>query len=73
MELKNLLGTETLPVGSLALGAEGIKKAISSFDEAKKADEENERMPPITADGEIKRHSSIPKMSSAAQNLFKKL
>lgn len=73
MELKNLMGTETLPVGSLALGVEGIKKAISSFDEAKKADEENERMPPIAAEGEIQRHSSMKNRTSSAQNLFRTL
>ncbi|KAI8853760.1 Metallo-dependent phosphatase-like protein [Chytridium lagenaria] len=33
-ELKNLMGTTSLPVGTLALGAEGIKNAISGFDQA---------------------------------------
>ncbi|KAJ3282224.1 3',5'-cyclic-nucleotide phosphodiesterase (PDEase) (3':5'-CNP) [Borealophlyctis nickersoniae] len=47
MELKNLMGTATLPVGSLQLGAEGIKKAILSFDAAKAADLQNERLPPL--------------------------
>lgn len=31
MELKNLTGSTTLPPGTLALGAEGIKKGMSSF------------------------------------------
>ncbi|TPX62007.1 hypothetical protein SpCBS45565_g07113 [Spizellomyces sp. 'palustris'] len=47
MELKNVMGTETLPPGTLALGAEGIKKAISTFDEARSADIDNERLPPL--------------------------
>ncbi|KAJ1558871.1 3',5'-cyclic-nucleotide phosphodiesterase (PDEase) (3':5'-CNP) [Nowakowskiella sp. JEL0078] len=47
MELKNVMGVKTLPAGTLALGAEGIKQAIDSFDAAKKADIENERLPPL--------------------------
>lgn len=35
-----------LPEGTLALGSEGIKKAIDSFEQAKKADEQNEKLPP---------------------------
>ncbi|CAG8472510.1 9677_t:CDS:10, partial [Ambispora leptoticha] len=46
MELKNVMGTGKLPYGTLALGAEGIKKAITSFEEARKSDLENERFPP---------------------------
>lgn len=45
-ELKDLMGTTKLPYGSLALGAEGLKKAIHSFDDAKKSDQDNERLPP---------------------------
>lgn len=33
-ELKNITSTGRLPYGTLALGAEGIKKAISSFEDA---------------------------------------
>ncbi|KAI9094893.1 Metallo-dependent phosphatase-like protein [Phlyctochytrium arcticum] len=47
MELKNVMGTTTLPPGTLALGAEGIKQAISTFDEARSADIDNERLPPL--------------------------
>ncbi|KAF9359055.1 3',5'-cyclic-nucleotide phosphodiesterase (PDEase) (3':5'-CNP) [Mortierella sp. NVP85] len=45
-ELKDLMGTTKLPYGSLALGAEGLKRAIHSFDDAKKSDQDNERLPP---------------------------
>ena len=33
-ELKNVSGSGKLPYGTLALGAEGIKEAITSFDDA---------------------------------------
>ena len=41
------MGVTSLPAGTLALGSEGIKQAISTFEQAKKADEENERLPPV--------------------------
>ena len=33
-ELKNMSGSTKLPYGTLALGAEGIKDAISGFEDA---------------------------------------
>ena len=33
-ELKSISGSSRLPYGTLALGAEGIKNAIKSFDDA---------------------------------------
>jgi len=44
-ELKTVAGGR-LPVGTLMLGAEGIKNAISSFEDARKVDLQNERLPP---------------------------
>lgn len=44
-ELKAVSGGK-LPSGTLLLGAEGIKSAISSFEEARKADIINESLPP---------------------------
>ncbi|KAI0297352.1 serine/threonine protein phosphatase 2B [Russula brevipes] len=45
-ELKSMSGSSKLPYGTLALGAEGIKDAIKGFDDARKSDIENERLPP---------------------------
>ncbi|CAD6568662.1 MAG: 3',5'-cyclic-nucleotide phosphodiesterase (PDEase) (3':5'-CNP) [Tremellales sp. Tagirdzhanova-0007] len=49
-ELKSISGTGTLPAGMLASGAEGIKEAIQGFDDARKSDIENERLPPDIID-----------------------
>ncbi|KAJ3101236.1 3',5'-cyclic-nucleotide phosphodiesterase (PDEase) (3':5'-CNP), partial [Physocladia obscura] len=46
-ELKGLMGTTSLPAGTLALGAEGIKAAINTFEQAKQADKDNEKLPPL--------------------------
>lgn len=51
-ELKHLSGTNRLPAGTLALGSEGIRNAITSFEEAKESDIENERLPPTDAASE---------------------
>lgn len=44
-ELKGVSGGR-LPAGTLMLGAEGIKNAISTFEDARKVDLQNERLPP---------------------------
>ncbi|KAL9541640.1 3',5'-cyclic-nucleotide phosphodiesterase (PDEase) (3':5'-CNP) [Mucor atramentarius] len=45
-ELKSLSPTGKLPLGTLALGVEGLKSAITTFEDAKRSDLENERLPP---------------------------
>ncbi|KAJ3000533.1 3',5'-cyclic-nucleotide phosphodiesterase (PDEase) (3':5'-CNP) [Globomyces sp. JEL0801] len=60
MELKSVLGVQRLPPGSLALGAEGIKEAIKTFDEARKADLDNERLPPPMKDGKAANSAAGP-------------
>jgi len=49
-ELKTAMGTTSLPVGSLQLGAEGLKMAIKTFEDAKISDAMNERLPPAKSD-----------------------
>lgn len=44
-ELKTASGGR-LPAGTLMLGAEGIKQAINTFEDARKVDLQNERLPP---------------------------
>jgi len=51
-ELKSMSGSSKLPYGTLALGAEGIKDAIRGFDDARKSDIENERLPPELVDAD---------------------
>jgi serine/threonine-protein phosphatase 2B catalytic subunit len=53
-ELKSASGGR-LPAGTLMLGAEGIKQAITNFEDARKVDIQNERLPP-TQD-EVRRQS----------------
>ncbi|EMR10187.1 serine/threonine-protein phosphatase 2B catalytic subunit [Pneumocystis murina B123] len=45
-ELKTISGNTKLPAGTLILGSEGIKHAITTFNDAKSSDIENERFPP---------------------------
>jgi len=45
-ELKSVAGMKELPTDTLANGAEGIKDLITNFDDARKSDIENERLPP---------------------------
>ncbi|EIN09033.1 Metallo-dependent phosphatase [Punctularia strigosozonata HHB-11173 SS5] len=68
-ELKSVSGSAKLPHGTLALGAEGIKDAIKNFEDARRSDIENERLPPelIDADSdEAKARLSQPASPSAA-------
>ncbi|KIJ15122.1 hypothetical protein PAXINDRAFT_12040 [Paxillus involutus ATCC 200175] len=51
-ELKSISGSGKLPFGTLASGTEGIKDAISGFEDARKSDIENERLPPDLFDAE---------------------
>jgi serine/threonine-protein phosphatase 2B catalytic subunit len=44
-ELKTASGGR-LPAGTLMLGSEGIKQAITNFEDARKVDLQNERLPP---------------------------
>lgn len=45
-ELKTVSGSTKLPPGTLMLGPEGIKDAITTFEDARKYDLQNERLPP---------------------------
>ncbi|KAF7558052.1 hypothetical protein G7046_g5913 [Stylonectria norvegica] len=53
-ELKTVSGGR-LPAGTLMLGAEGLKDAINTFEDARKVDIQNERLPP-THDEVVKHH-----------------
>ncbi|KAF9180168.1 3',5'-cyclic-nucleotide phosphodiesterase (PDEase) (3':5'-CNP) [Haplosporangium sp. Z 11] len=68
-ELKDLMGTTKLPYGSLALGSEGLRKAIHSFDDAKKSDLENERLPPTKEEKDRKEKEKILKAIDEATHL----
>ncbi|KAK4683708.1 serine/threonine-protein phosphatase 2B catalytic subunit, partial [Tremellales sp. Uapishka_1] len=58
-ELKSLSGMANLPAGALASGAEGIKEAIQGFDDARKSDIENERLPPEMISPDEEKPASI--------------
>jgi serine/threonine-protein phosphatase 2B catalytic subunit len=60
-ELKTAAGGR-LPAGTLMLGAEGIKQAIHNFEDARKVDLQNERLPP-THD-EVSRKSREDRMQA---------
>jgi serine/threonine-protein phosphatase 2B catalytic subunit len=67
-ELKDLMGTTRLPYGSLALGAEGLKKAIHSFEDAKRSDQDNERLPPTKEEKVKEEHEKILKAIDEASH-----
>jgi serine/threonine-protein phosphatase 2B catalytic subunit len=68
-ELKSASGSSKLPYGQLASGSEGIKEAIHNFDEARKVDIENERLPPdlIDADDPEAQAAALAEMQQQQQ------
>ena len=70
-ELKTASGGR-LPAGTLMLGAEGIKNAISSFEDARKVDLQNERLPPsheeVARQSEEGRAQALERASRDADN-----
>ncbi|KAI6248780.1 Serine/threonine-protein phosphatase 2B catalytic subunit [Erysiphe necator] len=61
-----------LPAGTLMLGAEGIKDAITGFEDARKVDLKNERLPPsleeITRTSEEDRALALERAKESADN-----
>ena len=61
-----------LPAGTLMLGAEGIKQAIHSFEDARKVDLQNERLPPshdeMRKSQDASREQALEKASKEAEN-----
>lgn len=70
-ELKTASGGK-LPAGTLMLGAEGIKQAIHNFEDARKVDLQNERLPPshdeVSRKSMEDRKQALQKASSEADN-----
>lgn len=70
-ELKTASGGR-LPAGTLMLGAEGIKQAIHSFEDARKVDLQNERLPPtheeVRKSTEEHRHQALERAAQEAEN-----
>jgi len=70
-ELKTASGGR-LPAGTLMLGAEGIKQAINSFEDARKVDLQNERLPPshdeVRKSSEQARDEALKRASREAEN-----
>jgi serine/threonine-protein phosphatase 2B catalytic subunit len=70
-ELKTASGGR-LPAGTLMLGAEGIKQAIHSFEDARKVDLQNERLPPshdeVRKSHDTHRTEALAKASKDADN-----
>jgi len=70
-ELKTASGGR-LPAGTLMLGAEGIKAAINNFEDARKVDLQNERLPPshdeVRRNSEVAREEAFKRASREAEN-----
>jgi len=70
-ELKTVSGGR-LPAGTLMLGAEGIKNAINTFEDARKVDIQNERLPPshdeVVKHQEEERKQALEKAAEDAAN-----
>ncbi|KAI0470891.1 Metallo-dependent phosphatase-like protein [Xylariaceae sp. FL0804] len=70
-ELKTVSGGR-LPAGTLMLGAEGIKNAISTFEDARKVDLQNERLPPshdeVVKTQSEERQQALERASFEAEN-----
>jgi serine/threonine-protein phosphatase 2B catalytic subunit len=70
-ELKTATGGR-LPAGTLMLGAEGIKQAIHSFEDARKVDLKNERLPPsheeVRRSQDLSRSEALERAKNEADN-----
>ncbi|CEI69621.1 Serine/threonine-protein phosphatase 2B catalytic subunit [Fusarium venenatum] len=70
-ELKTVSGGR-LPAGTLMLGAEGLKNAINGFEDARKVDLQNERLPPthdeVVKHQEEERNTALQKAAEDANN-----
>ncbi|XXG99829.1 hypothetical protein Hte_006170 [Hypoxylon texense] len=70
-ELKTVSGGR-LPAGTLMLGAEGIKNAITNFEDARKVDLQNERLPPshdeVVRQQDEERQQALERASREADN-----
>lgn len=70
-ELKTAAGGR-LPAGTLMLGAEGIKQAIHNFEDARKVDMQNERLPPsheeVSRKSEEDRKQAFERANMEAEN-----
>ena len=66
-ELKTASGGK-LPAGTLMLGAEGIKQAIHNFEDARKVDLQNERLPPSHDEVERKSKEDLKQALNRASN-----